>query len=360
MTTKPFLQTSLVGSVPFHSGVWKSQKKLSASEESKLLKCREDCVAWQEKLGLDIICEAEISRDTPVKDWYYWRNSYVLYFLQFLNGITLRDINDDKSFPYNINDRIALSDPKFINEDYYQTRQFTDKPIKICLPGVVTAICRLIHQQYYPIQHIETLMHDYALALRQQIEALIDCGVEYIQIDDPTFSINPDHTFDPNHKYYGNPFLQFKDKSLQLATDVDKKNTKLILHLCQNNPFKTIENYAAQTIREHVYFLNQLDAINNLKNFDFIHIEKPNFINHFDKFFTEDIKQNIVFGLIDIGDAVIETIEDITKDIEILLKENINQKTDFIIAPDCGMKGLDFNIATQKITNMVQAVSAFK
>jgi methionine synthase II (cobalamin-independent) len=163
------IKTSLGGSCPPFTGIWKSKIPLSKMEKEHLLNYREISTEFQDSMGLDIVCEGEVARSVD-KSHPFYTKAYIYYFAQFLEGV-------DNNIC--IKNKISLIDPTFINEDYQDTKKFTKKPVKITLPGPVLFVER-VKNEYY--KNKIDMIEDYSLALKKQIESLIDLGVEYIQI----------------------------------------------------------------------------------------------------------------------------------------------------------------------------------
>ncbi len=264
-TPPVLIKTALAGSCPPFTGIWKTKTALSKVEKEHLLNYRKISTEFQDSMGLDIICEGELARSVGSTHPFY-ESAYIYYFAQFLEGV-------DNNIC--IKNKISLLDPTFINEDYEDTKRFTKKPIKVTLPGPVTFVER-VKNEYYKSK-VE-LIEDYSVALKEQIKSLIDLGVEYIHIDDPHYLYMGE-----THELYS-----VKKDIMTEIVELDKKDTKFVVHMCLWNPFKEDLEHHNTKCDINSYYLNpNAFEIDSIENIDFLNIERAN-KNH-TKFFTNKL-----------------------------------------------------------------------
>lgn len=199
-------KTSLIGSLPRSKDVLTAKRKLVSGmiNESEFNSIAEkqttDVILMQEKLGLDIICSGEIFRD-----------NYVSFIYNKIDGVVqmsmadMLDYVDDKREFENIlttldvpavsiknaicNGKIRYKHPIVLDE-LRLLKKYTTKPVKVTLPGpyLVTRSMWLpaLSRQFYKSK--EALGLDVIKVFKEEIDYLLDIGVDVIQFDEPVLT----------------------------------------------------------------------------------------------------------------------------------------------------------------------------
>jgi 5-methyltetrahydropteroyltriglutamate--homocysteine methyltransferase len=177
----------------------------------------------QEQAGIDIISDGEWRRET-----------YVDVIAEMLNGFrwVQRDV-----FAYHqvVTERMTPRRPGVVAEEARFLRQHTNRHVKVCLPSPYLIGQRMWvpehSQSAYPTREVfcEALIP----ALRQELLAIREVGVDVIQLDEPHLCV----LVDPEVR------SRFSDPEAEMRRAVDWINqivegvegTTLAVHLCRRN-----------------------------------------------------------------------------------------------------------------------------
>ena len=200
MTNSSFL-VSLLGSMPRSKKLLTAKRKLNKGnidlktyqeildEETKYV------VELQENNYIDIITSGELNRD-----------NYVSFIAERLDGVTMMSmadmfdyIEDKQGFEQileildvpaiSIKNAICTGKVKYnkplVADEMIELKKLTDKKIKATLPGpyLITRSMWLpaLSKQYYDSK--DSLGEDIIKVLKEEIDALVDIGVDIVQFD---------------------------------------------------------------------------------------------------------------------------------------------------------------------------------
>jgi 5-methyltetrahydropteroyltriglutamate--homocysteine methyltransferase len=272
----------------------------------------------QEEAGLDVITDGEIRRE-----------SYSNRFATALEGVDIDNPGTalDRSGHPNPVPRIVgpirrrhaveVDDLRFL-------RSYTDRPVKITVPGPFT-MTQQAQNDHYPDEASAAMA--YAAAVNEEIRDLFDAGADMVQIDEPYLQARPEKA-----REYGAAAL---DRALEGVTGTTA------VHLCFG--------YAA-IIHERpsgYSFLPELAAC----SCDAISIETAQ--SNLDCSVLAELPgKKIILGVIDLGDHSVETGEVVAERIRRALP--YVKAADVIVAPDCGMKYLPRDVAFGKMRAIVE------
>ena len=261
MTNSSFL-VSLLGSMPRSKKLLTAKRKLNKGnidlktyqeildEETKYV------VELQENNFIDIITSGELNRD-----------NYVSFIAERLDGVTMMSmadmfdyIEDKQGFEQileildvpaiSIKNAICTGKVKYnkplVADEMIELKKLTDKKIKATLPGpyLITRSMWLpaLSKQYYDSK--DSLGEDIIKVLKEEIDALVDIGVDIVQFDEPVltevvFSEGKTRSFmcaalsekkDPTEE------LKFATKLIKSVIDYAKEKEILVsLHVCRGN-----------------------------------------------------------------------------------------------------------------------------
>jgi len=271
----------------------------------------------QQRAGVDIVTDGEMRRE-----------SYSNRFANALNGI-------DIDSPGEAMDRTGAAVPvprvtgpvsrrEPVEVEFVEfLKAHTDKPIKLTLPGPFT-MSQQAQNDYYPDDG--SLAMAYAAAVNDELKDLFAAGIDIVQLDEPYVQARPEAA-----REYAVPAI---DAALAGAAGTT------VLHVCFGYG-KHVENkppgYA---------FLEELDVCDA----DEISIEcaQPRL--------KMDLLQGLPnktvhVGVIDLRDTSIETPEIVAARIAAALEFIPAERV--VVAPDCGMKYLQRDVAFGKLASMV-------
>jgi 5-methyltetrahydropteroyltriglutamate--homocysteine methyltransferase len=332
--TLPLLPTSLVGS--YAQPEWLIDRKKLAGRfpprtrakelwripEEFLSQAQDDAtvvaVRDQERVGLDIITDGEIRRES-----YSNRFATALEGVDIDNPGTALDRSGHPNPVPRIVGKVRRKHPVAVRDVEF-LRSLTDRMIKITVPGPYT-MSQQAQDDFY--NDPEALAMDYADAVNAEIRDLFAAGADVVQIDEPYMQARPD-----NARKYG---IQALNRALDQVTGTTA------VHLCFG--------YAAiiHERPEGYSFLPELADAHVAQ----ISIETAQ--SHLDCAILETLPdKTIILGVLDLSTTDVESPETVAGRIRRALPhKNAGQ---IIVAPDCGLKYLPRAVAYQKM----QAMSA--
>jgi 5-methyltetrahydropteroyltriglutamate--homocysteine methyltransferase len=281
-------------------------------------------IADEEKAGLDIITDGEISRE-----------SYSNKFATALDGVDIDNPGTalDRSGhpnpvprvtgPIRRRHPVVVDDLKFL-------RAQTGKTIKVTVPGPFT-MSQQAQNDYYPSR--EAAAFGYAEAVNEEIKDLFAAGADIVQVDEPYMQARPDEA-----RGYGVPVL---NRALEGVTGTTA------VHICFG--------YAAiiHDRPEGYSFLPEIAA----STADQVSIETAQSGLDCSVLSTLDGK-TIILGVLNLGDHAVETPAEIVARVRKALDYVPPER--LVLAPDCGMKYLPRDVAFGKLSAMTQAAAQLR
>ena len=307
---------------------------MGESAESIIENATRDVVNDQLEAGIDILADGEVRRE-----------NYIHYHCRHIKGIdfsvlTLRELRGgaySAKLP-TITGKVSARDTGFLVSDWKLAQSFSDKPVKITLPGPMTIIDTTANDYYATEQELGA---DLADALNQEVLALADAGCSIIQVDEPIFARKPDKA------------LEYGVENLERVFHGIPESATSTMHMCCGYPDK-LDNLDYPKADRNAYF--QIASAVNQSSIDTVSIEDAH--RHNDLSLLEIFADtNVILGVVAIALSRIETIEEIHSRIESAL-EHIDRDR-LIAAPDCGLGLLGRELAIKKLKNMCQATHSF-
>lgn len=322
------LVTTTIGSFPQTPEIRKARSEYKTaliskdSYEKEIKKYIDECVAFQEECGLEILVHGEPER-----------NDMVEYFGEQLRGYGFSQNGWVQSYgsrcvkpPFIYGD---ISRPKPMTVDwitYAQSR--TSRIMKGMLTGPVTILNWSFVRDDMPRSEVSKQI---AVALSDEIDDLQKAGIKIIQVDEAAFKEGYPLRDEKIKIYEAWAVRDFK-----IAVSSAKKETQIHTHMCYSE-FNDIIN----TIED-------MDA-------DVISIETARSGNELLKIFKKvGYTKEVGPGVYDIHSPRVPSVEDIVKQIELLLE--VLPKEQLWINPDCGLKTRKYEEVKLSLKNMVEAV----
>ena len=322
------LATTTIGSFPQTPDVRKARrdfKKLELSEAEYTAKMKtyiDDCIAFQEECGIEVLVHGEPER-----------NDMVEYFGEQLKGYGFSENGWVQSYgsrcvkpPFIYGD---ISRPKPMTVDWITYAQSkTNKIMKGMLTGPVTILNWSFVRDDKPRDEVSKQI---AVALSDEIDDLQKAGIKIIQVDEAAFKEGYPLRAE-KIKYYE----EWSVRDFKIAVSSAWESTQIHTHMCYsefNDIIKTIE---------------AMDA-------DVISIETARSGNELLKIFKEvGYKQEVGPGVYDIHSPRVPSVDEIVTQIK-LLKEVLPSEQ-LWINPDCGLKTRKWEETKASLKNMVEAV----
>jgi 5-methyltetrahydropteroyltriglutamate--homocysteine methyltransferase len=279
----------------------------------------------QEEAGLDIITDGEIRRE-----------SYSNLFATALEGVDLDNPGTalDRSGhpvpvprvtgPIRRRHAVGVRDLEFL-------RRHTTRPVKVTVPGPFTMAQQAQIDHYGGSRHLASA--DYAIALNAEIRDLFSAGADIVQIDEPYMQARPEEA------------RQYGLESLNRALEGVKGTTAV--HICFG--------YAALIhARASAYsFLPELAGCSCQQ----VSLETAQ--PDLDCSILAKLEgKKIMLGVLNLGTTEVETPDAVAARIRRALA--FVRAENLIVAPDCGLKYLDREVAYGKMKAMVAGAALLR
>ena len=291
-----------------------------------------DAVRDQVDAGVDIPTDGEIPRE-----------NYIHYHCRHIEGFDFVNLTRKpvRGGTYEANLPTVVGPVKardtFLADDWRRAQTFTERPVKITMPGPMT-IWDTNADSYY--NDPARLGSDLAAALNQEVLALADAGCRYIQIDEPVFARRPEEALD-----YGFDNLE---KAFHGCPD----HVTRVVHMCCGYPDRLDHPDYPKADREA--YLQIADAIEQ-SSIDMVSLEDAH--RHNDLKLLEHFKTtSVIFGVVAIAKSHVETVEEISTRLQQALNHIDRER--LIAAPDCGLGILGRELSLKKLANMCAAAKA--
>ncbi|WP_121627523.1 5-methyltetrahydropteroyltriglutamate--homocysteine S-methyltransferase [Poseidonibacter antarcticus] len=327
-----FLTTTTIGSFPQTPQIRENRKSYKANliskdtYEEEIKKYIDDCISFQDEIGLDVLVHGEPER-----------NDMVEYFGEMLDGFAFTQNAWVQSYgsrcvkPPLIYGDINRENPMTVEWIKYAQSK-TKKIVKGMLTGPVTILNWSFVRDDKPRSQVAQQI---ALAISKEVDDLQNAGIKMIQVDEAAFKEGYPLRIE-NIKTYE----QWAVDNFKLSISPAKIDTQIHTHMCYsefNDIIKTIE---------------AMDA-------DVISIETARSGNRLLKIFKEvGYKQEVGPGIYDIHSPRVPSVKEMVNQIEELLE--VLPKEQLWINPDCGLKTRKWPEVKQSLKNMVEAVQIVK
>lgn len=327
-----FLTTTTIGSFPQTPEIRENRKQYKANAiskeqyEAEIKKYIDDCISFQDEIGLDVLVHGEPER-----------NDMVEYFGEMLEGFAFTQNAWVQSYgsrcvkpPLIYGD---VSRPKPMTVDWIKYAQSkTSKVVKGMLTGPITILNWSFVRDDIPRNEVARQI---AFAICKEVDDLQNVGIKMIQVDEAAFKEGYPLRIENIKAYEDWAVFNFK-----LSVSCAAIDTQIHTHMCYsefNDIIKTIE---------------AMDA-------DVISIETARSGNKLLKIFKEvAYKQEIGPGIYDIHSPRVPSVQEMVNQIKALLE--VLPKEQLWINPDCGLKTRKWPEVKQSLKNLVEAVKIVK
>ncbi|MDO5046494.1 5-methyltetrahydropteroyltriglutamate--homocysteine S-methyltransferase [Campylobacter sp.] len=297
-----------------------------AAYEEGIKKYIDDCIKFQEEIGLDVLVHGEPER-----------NDMVEYFGEQISGYAFSQNGWVQSYgsrcvkpPLLFGD---VSRPKPMTVDWIKYAQSkTKKIMKGMLTGPVTILNWSFVRDDKPRAQIAKQL---ALCIYDEIADLENAGIKIIQVDEAAFKEGYPLRAENIAEYE-----KFAVDCFKLSVSSASAKTQIHTHMCYsefNDIIKTIE---------------AMDA-------DVISIETARSGNELLKIFKDvGYKQEVGPGIYDIHSPRVPEVDEMVKQIKALLE--VLPREQLWINPDCGLKTRKWDEVKPSLKNMIEAVKIIR
>lgn len=288
-----------------------------------------EAVVDQVECGIDIPTDGEIRRE-----------DYIHYHCRHLNGIDFDHLIEQThrtgTFTAKLPTIVGPVSPResFLPVEWRSAQSFTDKPVKITLPGPLT-ITDSTADEFY--DDPKRLGADLADALNHEVRALAQAGCRHIQIDEPLFARKPDAA------------LSYGIENLERVVHGCPESVVRTMHMCCGYPDRLDHpNYPKAPLESYQHLAETMEA----SVFDAVSIEDAHRHNNLAMLETYRTT-TIILGVITIASTRVENVEEIRTRLEQAL-EHIDAAR-LMAAPDCGLGLLGRELTKTKLRNLCEA-----
>lgn len=297
--------------------------------EALFLRAAQEVIADQVAAGVDIPTDGEVRRE-----------NYIHYHCRHLSGIDFETLTEKElrggaysaSLP-TITGPISARE-NFLPHDWKAAQSFTDRPVKVTMPGPMT-ITDTVANSFYDDD--AKLGADLAAAINKEFLALAEAGCAHIQIDEPVFARKPEQA------------LAYGFENLERCFHGAPAGVIRTVHMCCGYPDKLDNPNYAKADRNA--YLRIADAIED-SLIQVVSLEDAH--RHNDLSLLEHFKTtSVIFGAVAVAKSRVESVDEIRDRLRAAL-EHIDADR-LMAAPDCGLGLLGRDLAMAKLKNLCAA-----
>ncbi len=214
----------------------------------------------------------------------------------------------------------------------YASRR-SSRTVKVLLPGPFTLAGRIVRGPDQIYKSREEVAWDFVAILHSEIQQLVDAGVTFLQIDEPSPAIHPGDKA---------PFAKLLNACLRGIKGLDR--VKTATHLCfGNNLGRPVSKRQYAPVIDEILRFEVDQLLLEFANRELDEIE-----------ICARIAQHkeVAAGLLDVKNYYIETPQDIAQRIRVALKHVPVEK--LWIIPDCGFSETVRWVSRRKLMSMVE------
>ncbi len=264
-----------------------------------------------ERAGLDTVVDGEMRREEMTEFFAARIGGY-----EFNGPVKVWGHNYfDKP---SVVDEVSYEEPWLVDEFAF-TSDVATRPVKVPITGPYTLASWSFDEVY---GDEAALARDLADLVNTEVEALVDAGARYVQIDEPALATTPD-----DHALVG--------ECLDRIVAGVSEDVRIGLHVCYGD-------YSRIYPEVLEFPVDEVDL--ELCNDDYEQV---------DVFESPEFTADLALGVVDAHDAGVESVEQIEQNIRQGLRVVPPER--LTVSPDCGLKLLPREAAYQKTANLVTA-----
>jgi 5-methyltetrahydropteroyltriglutamate--homocysteine methyltransferase len=328
--TLPLLPTSVIGSYAWpawlHSALAAAQRGEYGPDDMR--EAQDDAVDLavrdQEEAGVDLITDGEMRRVGFFTAEFY---GHMTGLRELPAKRKVGVVGHDQRESYEAVEPIQSPNGLGTVAEWQYVRTRTKTPLKVPVPGAFTLAGRIKPGAVYK----DRIAVAYALAdiINTELKSLVNAGVTFIQMDEPSHAVHPDAPLD---------FVDLFNKT------VEGVNAKIGLHMC-------FGNYVGRPVARRTYrplFPAILGVKAHQLALEFANRELSE-LSLWQEFPSD---KELAAGLVDVKNYYVETPEDVAERIRVALRYVPADK--LTITPDCGFSQTARWAARRKLVAMVE------
>jgi 5-methyltetrahydropteroyltriglutamate--homocysteine methyltransferase len=303
--------------------------RMGGEADELLARGTREVVDDQVSCGIDIPSDGEVRRE-----------NYIHYHCRHLNGIdfehltrkSLRQGAYSARLP-TITGPVSARD-HFLTHDWKVAQSFTDRPVKITMPGPMTIADTTANEHY---DDPAKLGADLADALNVEVMALAEAGCKHIQIDEPVFARKVPDALD-----YG---LENLERAFHGCPDDVVRS----MHMCCGYPDALDSPDYPKAPKEAYFDLAEAVDRSSVMAVSLEDAHRRNDLALLERFAST----TVILGVIAIAKSRVESIDEVRTRLAEAL-EHIDAKR-LIAAPDCGLGLLGRELTLAKLRILCEA-----
>jgi 5-methyltetrahydropteroyltriglutamate--homocysteine methyltransferase len=303
--------------------------RMGDDAEATLVRGTKAVIDDQISCGIDIPTDGEVRRE-----------NYIHYHCRHLNGIdferlttrSLRQGAYSARLP-TITGPVTARD-HFLAHDWRVAQSFTDRPVKITMPGPMTIADTTADEHY---DDPARLGADLADALNAEVLALAEAGCRHIQIDEPVFARKVPEA------------LQYGLENLQRAFHDCPKGVVRTMHMCCGYPDALDNPDYPKAPKESYFELAEAVDRSSVMAVSLEDAHRRNDLSLLDRFAST----TVILGVVAIARSGAESVEEIRVHLSEALAHIDADR--LIAAPDCGLGLLGRGRTLAKLRNLCEA-----
>lgn len=307
--------------------------KADTETEALFVRATKEAVLAQTEMGIDVPTDGEQRRE-----------NYIHYHCRHLDGFdfenltsrVLRDGAYEAELP-TIRGPIKGHEAQFLARDYEIAQSFTDRPVKITVPGPLTIMDTTVNDYY---EDERELAADLADALNIGVRALADAGCQYIQIDEPLFARSVDRA------------LAFGVDGLDRCFHKVPGEVTRVMHMCCGYPNHVDDEEYHKADRQTYFDLAEAVDHSSVNQVSIEDAHRHNDLSLLEKF----SRSTVMFGTVAIAKSRVEPVEELVDRLKVAL-DHIDRER-LWVSPDCGLGLIGHDLAMAKLKNMCEAARA--
>ncbi len=310
--------------------LWAAAMEAMGPEAGTIIKNGiKEAVDDQIECGIDIPTDGEIVRE-----------NYIHYHCRHLNGFDFINLTEKEvrggTYAANLP---SITGPVSVREQYivndWETAQaFSDKPLKITMPGPMT-ISDTNSDLFY--NDPKKLGSDLAEALNLEVLALAEAGCKHIQIDEPVFARQPQNA------------LNYGFENLEKAFHGCPKEVVRTVHMCCGYPNRLDHPDYPKADPDSYFQIADAIEDSTIDSVSFEDAHRHNDLKLLERFKTT----SVIFGTVAIAKSRVEPVEEIMARLQQALGHIDAER--LLAAPDCGLGLLGRELAKAKLKNLCEA-----
>jgi 5-methyltetrahydropteroyltriglutamate--homocysteine methyltransferase len=302
---------------------------MGAEAEELFARGVKQVVEDQAGAGIDVPTDGEVRRE-----------NYIHYHCRHIEGIdfdtlTAKEVRGGAytaELP-SVNGPVRAGAP-FLGADFKLAQGFTERPVKITMPGPMTIADTTVDLHY---RDDAKLGADLAEAINAEILSLAEAGCRWIQVDEPVFARKPEAAL-----AYGVDHLDRCFHGLP-------QGVRRVMHMCCGYPDRLDrDDYPKADPDSYPRLAEAVDG----SCIDAVSIEDAH--RHNDLTLLEAFaKTTVILGVVAVAKSRVEPVEEIRARLAAAL-DHIDAGR-LIAAPDCGLGLLGRELALKKLNNLCVA-----